>query len=158
MLSEHRRKLLASNKDRIRAEILRNNTTQECTNWYKDNNGHCMFEYSDGSMCAASACLTDEERNTVVNNNLNGCGIVHINQRCELNISKEEAETLYRFQNIHDVCCCNNADKRQFWNFYMTLKSLISTGKLSDKVFYEEISCVFNHLYELKDTGNYVRS
>lgn len=93
MLSEKRKELLRKNKNKIAAVLVKNGKLIET---------ECCYKYDNGVMCAASACLTDDERNAIYCAGYNSKTIKAVAEAGLVDIKGEELETLNIFQAFHD--------------------------------------------------------
>lgn len=94
-LSSEREDLLRRNRDRIAAyHVYKNPETSY--------NG-CEYEFSDGKICAASACLKDYEREKLVEHyNIIPLPTILSDNPELLDLSDSDAETLRELQFWHD--------------------------------------------------------
>lgn len=94
-LSEERKELLRKNKSRIAAYVQ--HESDEVL--YSE----CMYKYDDGTMCAASACMTDNERKIAYLTNNHGC----ITDVGDEYLDEDEKDALKRLQRAHDTYLSN---------------------------------------------------
>lgn len=92
MLSPERKELLRKNRGRIKALIM-DPEDQECD---------CLYDYGDGTICAASACLTDEEREILIplfnSSSIDGSYC----KKETPTISDSDRFVMAKMQNLHD--------------------------------------------------------
>lgn len=92
MLSEMRKELLRKNRDRIKAFVMD----------AEDEESDCLYQYPDGTICAASACLTDAEREIAAQHcNSNGVLGIHFARHLP-EIDQDDLDVMGDMQNLHD--------------------------------------------------------
>lgn len=131
MLSEKRRQLLLQNKEKIMAYQLSKLATEGRKQLLEDAGyAGCVYQYKNGLICAASACLTDDERAKIASNaQQNGCGIMALDSDFMPDFEENELSTLANFQLVHDNYCLNTNSERANDNFLSALESICTTGE-----------------------------
>lgn len=109
-LSEMRKELLRKNRDKIAA--LQKGEGEDI--------GGCLYKYPNGMMCAASACLTDDERDKVSEFN-NGGWFEEVSHFVD--VSESELDTIIQLQSAHDEYMLEGGPDN--WDIFMkTLQSV----------------------------------
>lgn len=121
MLSEMRRNLLKKNKDRILAVQIINNFGGVDQLPEDVQPSACLYQYPDGSICAASACLTDAERSVIAASTCNSRIFTEANQQFKLGVDGEEFKSISELQRLHDNFMSGHAPRKYFATVFQEL-------------------------------------
>lgn len=135
-LSPERQEFLKKNKENIRAVKLIGLDKKErdvLKQDMYDKMDQCKYQYENGDICAASACLSDEERKKIVSCGQNTVIIGTALEKSDLNTSADDRYIMNAFQHAHDEYCKNRTDDKELGEKFMKiLNSLVDTGKLPE--------------------------
>lgn len=131
MLSTKRQELLKSNKDRIRGlKYVNGGAVVRAEIDTKNTNGHgCLYQYPDGDICAASACITDDERRAILDDGDNSCSFGMLSTSIDI-VDGSEMQEITNFQVLHDALFNGDANERQIDNFRMACEDMLLHGKI----------------------------
>lgn len=134
MLTATRLENLRKNKDKIFASKLIAMSYEERDLFMSNSVGNntCCYQYEDGSVCAASACLSDKERSFLSCNPDINSTIISASE-CKVALDKtsdDELDTMRNFQVTHDAYCNYRGD-RQRWLFEKALESMLENGTVN---------------------------
>jgi len=85
----------------------------------------CLYQYDNGRICAASACLTDIERKKIVEAGRNSCPIWNVPNFLDLkSVTKHDMEIMIKLQEYHDQYMHNlgiEHNRKRFVDFIFKL-------------------------------------